>query len=49
MNKNKLLANRIKEFKDKEKRESAFSRLDEKTQDAIKSLINEMMVKKYER
>ena len=40
MNRNKLLANRIKELKDKEKRESVFSLLDEKTQDVIKDLIN---------
>ena len=49
MNRNKLLANRIKELKDKEKRESVFSLLDEKTQDVIKDLINNMMVKKYEK
>ena len=47
--KDKLLADKIKEFKDKEKRELAFSRLNEKAQDAIKNLINKMMVKKYEK
>ena len=49
MNKSKLLANRIEKLKDKEKRELVFRSLDRETQGAIKVLINNMMVKKYEK
>ncbi len=49
MNKSKLLANRIEKLKDKKERELVFRSLERETQDAIKILINNMMVSKYER
>ena len=49
MNRNKLLANRIEKLKDKKKRELVFRSLDRETQGVIRVLINNMMVKKYEK
>ncbi len=49
MNKSELLANKIEKLKDKKKRELVFRSLDKETQGVIKSLINNMMVSKYER
>ncbi len=49
MNKSKLLANRIEKLKDKKERELVFRSLERETQGAIKILINNIMVSKYER
>ena len=48
MNKTDMLIERIKKFSDKENRDLAWSSLDEKTKDVVKTLINDLATKSYE-
>tara|TARA_Y100000034_G_C6552337_1_gene238679 strand:+ start:84 stop:233 length:150 start_codon:yes stop_codon:yes gene_type:complete len=49
MNKSKMLADRILELSDKDKRDIVWDLMDEKTKGAIKDLINQLAVKMNDR
>ena len=49
MNKSEMLADRILELSDKEKRDMIWQLMDDKTKGAIKDLINQLAVKMNDR
>ena len=49
MNKSEILADRIRELSDKDKRDMVWNLMDEKMKGAIKDLINQLAVKMNDR